>query len=390
MKRHVRVFSGVIVKLVGLLVILSAISGCQSQSDEAKSLHTGPVFFPLPPAEPRLQFLKSFSGSDDLDKDIGRLEMFLVGDAETKETISKPFGLALSQGKLYVCDVGKRKVDVLDLLEGTFSYLRSSPIMVNPANICLEADGTKYIADSVGGAVYVFDANDKLVRLLGRDLDIKPADVTVRGQKCYVTDYAGMQVVVLDKDTGKEMSRFGKQGAEDGQFIHITGIAVNQEEHVFVTDRIKAQITEFDEKGIFQRTIGILDTGIGAFVRPKGIKIDEENRIWVVDAAAEVAKIYDPEGKLLLFFGRPAEYPGTLELPGSIALDRDHIDLFKKYAVAGAEIEFLVLISNQLGPSKINVYGFGRFPELGAPTSSAPSAPSAPSPVEEAAEPESG
>ena len=101
---------------------------------------------------------------------------------------------------------------------------------------------------------------------------------------------------------------------------------------------------------------------IDEFVRPKGIAIDRENRIWVVDAATEVAKIYNEQAQLLLFFGLPGNEPGMMNLPATIVVDYDNVEFFQKYAVQGASIEFLVLVSNQYGPNKISVYGFGTFP----------------------------
>jgi hypothetical protein len=44
-------------------------------------------------------------------------------------------------------------------------------------------------------------------------------------------------------------------------------------------------------------------------------------------------------------------------------IDYDNVDLFRKYAVEGAQLEFLVLVTNQYGPHKVSVYGFGTFPE---------------------------
>jgi hypothetical protein len=70
-------------------------------------------------------------------------------------------------------------------------------------------------------------------------------------------------------------------------------------------------------------------------------------------------------------------------MPAKVILDYDHIDLFQPYAVKGARIEFLVFVSNQYGPRKINVYGFGEFPVSSRPRE-APEAP----PVEQTTAPE--
>jgi hypothetical protein len=51
-----------------------------------------------------------------------------------------------------------------------------------------------------------------------------------------------------------------------------------------------------------------------------------------------------------------------MNLPAKIILDYDNVELFRKYAVKGADVQFLVLVSNQYGLDKVNVYGFGDFP----------------------------
>jgi hypothetical protein len=104
-----------------------------------------------------------------------------------------------------------------------------------------------------------------------------------------------------------------------------------------------------------------LGDNIDEFIRPKGIAIDNEDRIWVVDAGPEVAKIYNQQAQLLLFFGLPGNERGMMNLPTKIVLDYDNVEFFEQYAVDGANIEFLVLVTNQYGPNKVSVYGFGSF-----------------------------
>ncbi|HDZ68944.1 MAG TPA: 6-bladed beta-propeller [Phycisphaerales bacterium] len=348
------------------LVVVAVWAGCMlsgCQPAEIEQVPLKPVFFPSAPDKPRLQFLKSFSGPEDIGAARPSVfERFILGEPETRESIAKPYGIAISEGKLYVCDTGRRMVEVLDLENRTFGYLTKDVRLMSPANIYID-DGTKYIADPRANAVFVFDKNDTLGAILGRELKIKPADIVVRGQKCYVTDLIRNQVVVLDKTTGKEITRIGKEGDGEGQFMLISDLALDQQGNIYVTDKVKAQITKFDKSGTFLRTIGRLGDNIDEFVRPKGIAIDKAGRIWVVDAASEVAKIYNPEGQLLLFFGLPGNRPGMMNLPADIVLDYDNVELFREYAVEGAKIEFLVLVSNQFGLNKINVYGFGSFPE---------------------------
>ncbi|MHC4214510.1 MAG: NHL repeat-containing protein [Planctomycetota bacterium] len=338
-------------------------SGCQ-ESEKADSgvghIKLLPVFYPAPPEQVRLQFLRAISGEEDINEavEVTGFEKFIVGDVqEQKQEIEKPHGIAIYDGKLYVCDVGKRTVLVLDLKEGTFRYMTKDRRLRNPAGIHIEPDGTKYISDAVVGVVFVFDKSDQMMAILGSDLGIKPTDVAVYGQHCYVGDATSQRIVVMDKVTGDEIARFG----EDKQFRSITGIAVDGEGNIYASDKIKAQVTKFDPTGTVVATVAGLGQSIHGLVRPKGLAVDKDENIWVVDTATEVAKIYDPQGRLLLFFGMPGGGRGNMILPGEIWIDYDNVDVFKEYFAEGANIRFIVLVSNQFG-AKINIYGFGEFP----------------------------
>jgi hypothetical protein len=68
----------------------------------------------------------------------------VLGNPEIQEGITKPYGMAIFDGKLYVCDVGKRMVEVLDLEKRTFSYLTENERLTNPVNIYITDNGIKY------------------------------------------------------------------------------------------------------------------------------------------------------------------------------------------------------------------------------------------------------
>ncbi|UCD52548.1 MAG: hypothetical protein JSW27_07905 [Phycisphaerales bacterium] len=306
-----------------------------------------------------------------------------MGDAEPQDGITTPYGLGIFEGKLYVCDVGRRRVAVLDLKNRSFGYLTDDRRLMNPVNIHVQNDGTKYVADPTAGAVFVFDRSDTLRAILGKELKINPIDVVVRGPYCYVTDFASNQVVVLDKATGVEAGRIGDAGDGEQQFKLISDLTFGPKDHLYVTDKLKAKVFEFDGSGGLIRTLGRLGDNIDELVRPKGVAVDRNGRLWVVDASTEVAKIYDEQGRLLLFFGLPGNAPGMMNLPAKIVLDYDNVGLFERYAVRGAKIEFLALVSNQYGPNKVSVYGFGRFPVDRSQTAArpVPQAQAAPAPT---------
>lgn len=341
-------------------------SGCQQPVQKQETIE--PVFFPKPPDQARLQFLKSFSRPDDIGaKGPSAFERFIVGEPQKTDLIRKPYGIALFENKLYVCDVSLKKVVVLDLKNQTFHYLTNDERLSNPVNIFIDTDGSKYVTDSDAGAIFVFDRTDNLLTILGRNLGIKPVDVVVRGKYCCITDLNNNQVVIMNKTTGKVVARIGSQGEGPGQFKLISDIVLDRFGNIYVTDKFNARITKFNNYGRFVKTFGQLGDRIDEFVRPKGIDIDRQGRIWVVDAAAEVVKVLNPQGRLLLFFGLPGNRPGMMNLPAKVRIDYNHVRTFQRYAVPGAKLEFLVLVTNQYGLNKINVYGFGSFPQTSVP-----------------------
>ena len=56
------------------------------------------------------------------------------------------------------------------------------------------------------------------------------------------------------------------------------GVAINNDQHVFVFHRGPGNLMEFDESGNFIRTIGD-----GFIKKAHGLRIDAENNIWVTD-----------------------------------------------------------------------------------------------------------
>lgn len=354
--------------------MLCGSSGCAPKTVEKAAI--GPVFFPPPPDHPRLQFLVSYSGAEDFGGTKSNfLETFLLGAPEKKPgRIVKPYGVAIHKGKIYVCDVNQGQIKVLDLNRNKFSIFPGGRGLQNPSNIFIEADGTKYVSDPRGGAVFVYNNEDKLISFLGKDLGIEPLDVVVRGSNLYITDYLSNQVLVLDKTSGELLNRIGKQIAEGSrgapdEFGMIADLAMDQRGNIYVTDKDKYMVTKFDGSGRFMRTYSRLGDLPGSLVRAKGIALDRDDRIWVVDAGpAEAVKVYrGSDGQLLTFFGTHGRDPGDMFLPAAVHIDYDNVDLFRKYAVDGAELEFLVLVTNQFGPHRVAVYGFGKFPQVGLP-----------------------
>ncbi len=355
---------------LGALLVVLALAAPAADAERKKKKETSdtppPVFYPDLPEIPRIQFLRTFNGAKDVlpakTKKGGGFRKFIVGDVDSSdpEMFTKPYGVAMGDGKIFVCDTKQNSIAVLDIKGEAFSHLgRDAPgVLKNPINLAIDADGTFYVADNALKRIMVYDADGRYSRSIGDPEKIEPTDVAILDDNIYVCDIANHQIAIFDKKTGEERERIGSRGIKEDQFLFPTHVAVDLDGYLYVSDTGQARIVKFDPRGKIVDQIGSRGLGFGQFVRPKGIAVDREDRLYVVDAAFENVQIFDRDGALLLPFGGPGDHPGSMMLPAKVAIDYDNVDVFADRVAPGYEVEYLILVSSQFGPNKINVYGF--------------------------------
>jgi DNA-binding beta-propeller fold protein YncE len=138
-----------------------------------------------------------------------------------------------------------------------------------------------------------------------------------------------------------------------------TNVAVDDKERIYVSDSGGFTVKVYDSDGGLLRSFGDLGVTPGQFTMPKGIGADREGRIYVVDAATPVVQLFDAEGRLLMWFGEPKSSGAAgLYLPAGLTIDYDNVSFFQKYVAPGYKLEYLILLTNQVGPQKVSVFGF--------------------------------
>lgn len=78
-----------------------------------------------------------------------------------------------------------------------------------------------------------------------------------------------------------------------------SGVAVNSRGHIYLFQRGKPMLSEFDENGKFVRSLGE-----GLFDHPHGLRIDSHDNIWTTDDTNHTVLKLSPSGKVLLVLGR--------------------------------------------------------------------------------------
>ncbi len=98
-------------------------------------------------------------------------------------------------------------------------------------------------------------------------------------------------------------------------FGEVPGVAVNSKGHVFVFTRSNsaggpayapaaAQLLEFGPKGEFIREVG---KGLYGWSFAHSVRIDKDDNIWAIDKGSDMVIKFDPNGHVLMVFGRRKE-----------------------------------------------------------------------------------
>ena len=343
--------------LIALLLLI--LSGCATTPSKPPEQQ---AFFPPPPEPARLQFLASFSGSIDIEAPRSAFATFITGEKDRDQKLDKPYGVAVYDGKIYVCDTNMT-VMVFDLKKKTFEPLLGAQglgKLIQPINISIDRDGNKYVSDPVRQQVVMFDKNDFYVKAFGTPGEWKPLDAAVIEDRLYVADIQNSAIRVLDINTGEDVAMLGKIG-ETSEFLDKpTNLAIDKDGYLYVSDAGRIQILKMDRDGHVMGTFGRVGTNLGHFARPKGVAVDREGRVFVVDAVFYNVQIFNQKGFILLFFGGGGTKPGDLILPAKVIVDYANTKYFEQYVSPNFIMESLVIVTSQFGERRVNVFAFGK------------------------------
>jgi DNA-binding beta-propeller fold protein YncE len=322
------------------------------------------IFYPGPPNEPRLQFLKAFSSSLDVTTERKGFRDFVFGDMQNEQKLlQKPYGLDIRDGAIYVVDTRGNGYGVFDLAKGTSRIVQpeGAGALVKPINITVDDDGTRYVTDTKREQILVYDNNDRFLRAIGTSGQFRPVDVVIKGDRLYVSDILNQQIHVLDKATEEEIARFGGEGSAEGQLLHPNNLALGPSDTLLVTDSGNFRVQEFSLDGEFIRSFGSVGDRPGTFSRPKGIAVDRDGYVYVVDSQFNNVQIFAHDGGALMDFGALSSQPDSINLPTVVKIDYDNVSYFQKYVDPNFELEYLVLVASQFGRNKVVVFGFGQY-----------------------------
>lgn len=213
--------------------------------------------------------------------------------------LQEPSGVAIdAYDNLYVTDSKGNKL-IIYSSDGAYIdtiYGFNEPISVAVGN------GRIYVGDKGSGTVKVYDKNRNYINSIGSFS--KPGSIALDASgKIYVVDSDGDRVYVYNPDGTPNFS-FGGSGNTNGLFHFPTSIAINLiSNEIIVTDfQVTsssagtfegARIQVFNMSGQHKRSFGTYGIGSNKLFRPSGVAVDEEGRVYVTDVFQNIVQVYD-------------------------------------------------------------------------------------------------
>ena len=349
---------------VGAVAGTLTVAGCvgPAKTLSAESVHD-PTFYPAAPSPPRIQHLKTLKSESDVVARTSGFADFVAGSPQDEIALARPYGAAVYNGAVYVADTAAAAVAVFDLKARSFRVFfgSGSGRLQKPINITIDGDGTRYICDTGRKQIVCFDASDKFIRALGSGTEFTPVDCVVDGPELLLTDIEHHRVVRINKVSGEIVNMFGKPGSAKGELFHPTNLALGPAGDVYIVETSNFRVQRFKQNGATVRTYGRVGDAPGQFSRPKGIAIDQNGRLFVGDSAFGNVQIFANDGQLLMEFGRSPVARESLNLPASVSIHYEDLDLFQHFAAPDFLLEFVILVVSQFGPNKVDVFGFGKM-----------------------------
>ena len=243
-----------------------------------------------------------------------------------------PAGLALdSEGNVYYSDEHRNIIGVFDPdgeYLGEWGEAGSEEGQFNaPSGLAFDAEDNLYVVDSQNHRVQRFTKDGRFLTSWGGHGSgeaqfNRPWGITVDNKgDVYAVDWGNDRVQKFSPD-GAYLASFGSAIADGGELNHPADVAVDSDGDVYVTDWGNKRVQIYDpEGGIITALYGdatefsrlakrvveanpdvikayrrVQDiTPLGRFNRPRGIAIDEQDRIVVTDTTPGRLQVYTKE-----------------------------------------------------------------------------------------------
>ncbi len=265
------------------------------------------------------------------------IRAIVVGREDPKELSRSQSGVVDAAGRVLVTDFGRRSVVVFDVAARGVDEWRNATattFFMAPVGIAVGEDGNVFVADADLAVVARLDSAGRPLSLIGEGQLGRPTGLAYdpASKRLFVTDTPAHQVKVFGLD-GKLLDAWGEQGDEadrakergNGEELLLnwpTHLAVARGK-LYIADSMNARVMVVAaDSGKPLASIGTRGNYVGNLVRPKGVAVDSEGNVYVIESFHDRMLVFNGKGQFLMSIGGEGGAAGQFVLPSGIWIDR--------------------------------------------------------------------
>ena len=224
-------------------------------------------------------------------------------------------------GRIYVTDIGRGAVFVFDEVSGKMHIWESAgqENFMSPIGIAPGFSGDILVADSGLGRIVRLDKQGNYLGDLGKDVLKRPTGLArdTQADLLYVADTGDHSIKIFNREAAVRQV-IGKPGKRPGEFNGPTHLDF-RDGKLYISDTLNARIQAFlldaDLGYSSVDVIGKRGLFVGNLTRPKGVTVDDDGNIYIVESYYDHLLIFDQNGQYLIPIGGTGPNIGQFFLP---------------------------------------------------------------------------
>jgi DNA-binding beta-propeller fold protein YncE len=314
-----------------ILLVCYMAPGSAIARDTTVTTYSPPVETDVHQVPARLDFVRAFSSRDDVRRQHPILDLTLdiiagsKDDGTPADALRSPSAVTTdSNHHIFVADPGAKAVHIFDFTRAKYGLLDGgSDRLGSPFALAVDGHDNLYVIDQSSKTVLIYDLAGKFRGYLGKlrggeSYFDSPTGIAIDRTTghIYVCDKRRHMVIIMD-DRGRLLSKIGTRGGGNrpGEFRLPSQVVVSGGE-LFVLDAGNTRIQIFDTAGHFRRTISLVDTD-----NRTGLAVDSQGYVYITDSILNQIQVFGHDGQRLYTFDPSTIKGAKITRPSGLWVD---------------------------------------------------------------------